>query len=669
MAVSGENAAITLKDEVREIVRAYRHIWDVYSELMQNSVDAINRKVKILRDPEQFSDKNLIKNKNLREQNFDIGRIELEIFIKERRIILRDNGVGIARHDLDDILLPRRSRKKISRDYGFKGIGLTFITFVSREFKITSREIDETTAFSYTLSSAFDWIADDNGKISFPQTSVEPELSQLNEQWNTEIDVRFDNEYTARFGAAASLDKLFNLCCEESHLDRFEYILRSKTALGNTKSLFGDSPIIPIEVMIKIWTSNQDKPLERQVNYCYYHPKDHKEVSIDTYDFQDYISQLQKASFDRTFRCLTHKILNQKVGTRNIIKFDVFLAAVSSTRLGNIDSNLKLDDLDTPDLKIDYGIYLAINGMPTGIRIDDWDRRGSVFSRFFVIVDCDLSVSNYLDPGRKGISYHYALLIRNKVEKLLSVKIENSDTFLTYARKHLDIGRGKSGFSPSDFQSEVASAKSLKRDHEQNDSKTLELVTSFSPLGKIPSSEQEVIVLFYSLLSQHIIKGYKVLYQGGANVVYDAAFEYSIELVAENSVPTDPLGISQRLVDEYQKAGLKIYHHKDNYSRWTALPELCIEFKKSLSDFLQEIEGRTNKDSVVIDLIICWDVEIPETSSLRHSLDTLPDRQRLYHGTTHKLGITGATNSDIQIISLKEVLQRKIHYSNQSVVR
>jgi len=39
------------KSKIREIVRAYRHSWDVYSELIQNSVDAINRLYRIKNDP------------------------------------------------------------------------------------------------------------------------------------------------------------------------------------------------------------------------------------------------------------------------------------------------------------------------------------------------------------------------------------------------------------------------------------------------------------------------------------------------------------------------------------------------------------------------------------------------------------------------------------------
>ncbi len=64
-----------IRSNIERIISSYRHTWDIYTELLQNSADAII---------EQFG-----------EENISQGKIELEINPDERRIKIIDNGVGL----------------------------------------------------------------------------------------------------------------------------------------------------------------------------------------------------------------------------------------------------------------------------------------------------------------------------------------------------------------------------------------------------------------------------------------------------------------------------------------------------------------------------------------------------------------------------------------------
>jgi hypothetical protein len=164
-----------LKSEIEEIIRAYRHSWDIYSELLQNSVDAINRRYRILNDPDFYLYESYRqKFSGLESNSAYVGHIQITINIPERTIEVMDNGVGILSEKLEDFLLPKGGDKPVTYEYGFKGYGLTFIAFISTEFRIMSRPFLplDSQAHELHLNGLFDWLADENSTVSFPSGPV-----------------------------------------------------------------------------------------------------------------------------------------------------------------------------------------------------------------------------------------------------------------------------------------------------------------------------------------------------------------------------------------------------------------------------------------------------------------------------------------------------------------
>lgn len=316
-----------LRNDIQEIVRAYRHSWDIYSELIQNSIDAINRRHMLLNDPESFLYTDLGKESIEINTAPDYrGRIKLRIDIPANTITIYDNGVGIPANRVEDFLLPKGGDKVLGRDYGFKGFGLTFVAFISEEFSITSRYFasDDNRANKLALDGLFTWLADETKAVPFPTTPIQDVIQTEDDmgEWNTVIRVKLAENYVGRFSAVSAAGKAVALAnCGwadggEKHEkpEGFLYLLRTKTAIGNTRPLFSIPPTVVVECELEVVTSNNETISGIEVPYSYYHPKDHDEVSIDAHDFASYYESHKLAGASRTFRGLYHTITDVDVG-------------------------------------------------------------------------------------------------------------------------------------------------------------------------------------------------------------------------------------------------------------------------------------------------------------------------------------------------------------------
>jgi len=667
-----------IKEQIEEIVRAYRHSWDVYSELLQNSVDAINRRFRILNDPDFYLYSSYRSNMDLQPDEAYRGRIHIIVDIPNRTIQIYDNGVGISKEKIEEFLLPAGGDKKIAQEYGFKGYGLTFVAFISEEFRLESVpfHIENPTKAGIELHGLFQWLSDQNDHTSFPDTPT-PDVIPLEvegEWWNTYIKIKLAKDYSAKFPAISSAENAISLAeagWKKTDLqfkpEGFEFILRTKTAIGNTRPLFNNAPLVPIDITLDITNSEGISSTKIPISYSYYHPRLHREISIDSYDFQDYYdNRYTRAGVEKDFRSLYHAITNVPIGVRRPLSCNIALSAIATRRLTHIADDLGLTNYSSGDTDIMYGIHLAIDGMPTGLKIDDWDRRGNYLQRYYVVVDADMNISNQLDPGRKGISDYYARLISEKVLDLLSTSTVNgSDPFNRYASSHLNHGRarGSDDDLPSlDFQNKVLQSRDWERAAE-NDSELYRKLQELSHLLAFPEhDEQEVIALFYELQSLNVIKGYKTVYISG-NAVYDAAFDYKISCTPDNVYPRDPLGIGQVIVDGLQRRGLDSWDHSRLHHQLSTYPELCVDFKRNLGAFLDEINRprSSSKNPNTLDLLIFWDLQVPSSiPSELYTIDPITDNRRRYHSTTHRLGLAGHYSTEIACISLKHVLQQII---------
>lgn len=386
------------RDEIKDLFRDYRHPWDVLTELIQNSVDAIN-------DDESKK-----------------GKIDVIVDTDNKKLTVRDNGVGVRSGSIEKILVPNFSEDKSSdRTYGYKGVGLSFVSHLSEVFEIKSiRDGEET---EYSIKNNIKWVLEGDG------SSIEKEMSgpeNTDEDSGTSVSVTLDANY-GRIKTLRSLNDFFKWASDYNIL---EFVLRTKTAVGNTRKFFGKEPHKEIDVKIKI-----DEGNKKEIDYKYLSPfesdysKDSRyflKKKVDGRDsYESVYTDSTRRDKDKVFRCLRHDIFGLKVGQqrRTRTDFDLSVHVCGETGLTELESEFNVRSLDSSfieSFKTETGVYVSINGMPTPIQLHNYT--GGFKKRFFCLVDADIGINDELDKGRKGISEHTKNLIVSKINEELKEK-------------------------------------------------------------------------------------------------------------------------------------------------------------------------------------------------------------------------------------------------------
>ena len=537
------------------------------------------------------------------------------------------------------------------------------------------------------LNGLFEWVIDYDDKLSFPQFPVK-DVSTINDdigEYNTRISVKMREDYIEQFGALSSLDKTFDLVKGMNRIDTFCILLRTKTAVGNTKYLFNKEPIVPIDIELKVYDKNGVSE-ERRIPYKYYHPKDFIDISDLSYEFNQYVlEEKHKAGFESKFKALSFTKENEIIGQRPpFIDVDIHLCAISSTNLSTINDELGLFG-ELSDAGFSYGVYLSIDGMPTGIRIDDWDTKGASNKRYFSIVDANLNISDELDSGRKGISYTRAKQLSDKVLSLRYEQVKDmsdqcvGDTFIKYANKELLPGNPSiidqigceddNEYDIDDFKSRVNESKQNTLDDRESNKDKLEYLQNNFSLQRFPRNEEEVRSLFHEMVAKNILKGYKTIYDASSRAEYDTALDYHLELIEDNLYPLDKLGISESNASSLKRRNIGYLSHENLYKQ-LKLNEfaICTEFKYSLNSFMYDISrASTSKSINKLDLVIVWDNKISSTYSEQYTISPEHPNTRLLHGCTHRLNIIEPEVSNIYCISLSDVIDKIMEKTKNNI--
>lgn len=381
-----------IRRTIRDIDSSYRNPWDIYAELAQNAVDAI-RKVSY-----GNNEKKLI--------NIDINAVS-------KSIVFQDNGCGISLSKLPSLLSLFSSDKGDDNEtVGEKGVGLKFVYFSSSYFEIESS--DGVTGGKAIIKDACLW------KKSTSEEMLKLELEE-------EKDLPRGTKITIRNVELDSEDEdsvsIFNLSFEQ-----LKYILRSKTYLGNTNS---------------IWDSDSND-IVINLNYKDFNGLTHSEVLKNSYvlptevlsptdsitikEFEDWLLQKDRTDTDKRNK-LQGKVLVDKGeylhnNYRKIKYYACFLPTRRDWRVINEAFGLIPQGVDESyEAKYQYcllssGICTAIKGMPTGITIENPNTGNAGYwpNMFMIFQDDALS----FDIGRKSIHGKTQAIYRNKAKEIFN---------------------------------------------------------------------------------------------------------------------------------------------------------------------------------------------------------------------------------------------------------
>ncbi|MGZ2424039.1 hypothetical protein [Rhizobium laguerreae] len=623
-AVNGSDQEILTaakKREIKNILKSYVGTYDPMSELIQNAMDAVERR---LASAARFS-----------------PRLIIKIDLSENSFQVVDNGVGFTRDQFRSFIAPNISFKREATTRGNKGVGATYIGYGFNHLEIRTRNADF--KFEGVFRNGREWVEDTSGTIHRPQIEA-----------STSNDAIFDpmeqgSSFKIRFGGKNTRPLNLNWY-QATTPDQWLYLLLLKTPLGYLNLSTGEPCSVAFDLIVV--DANGTEITSRDCVAKYKFP--HEEIkasqrltdvkaaqfsavergkdpsgAIDKFRNSNGIYEFYKpAEILSSVRSLSDDEI-EAVQSYNIHAYGYF---VYSTSVWDHLNDTKAE------LRKNYrvlrgGLQMANNSMAQGELITiPLSKNIGHQNQTHVVVHFSGAEP---DLGRKGFQPEL---------RVLSEKIAGFIVGQLSARR--DILKGDSGERP-DIDREIKVHEWIRNqeDHEKSHPLVLKNENFFLPMRKIsvqsePLSEQDVIVLFNQLVAGGVVRGIRLLATSQVSQ-YDGALRYVAEEPFSNLVfdeGLNPLGVyEEQLLREYVG------------------PPKILEYKFSLDGLIREFESGYKLENDV-SLAVFWEFgqEYKRDYSVTSLLDFDHIHHRPHHGITH---LVKSANSKFYAICLKELIE------------
>ena len=608
------------KREIKNILKSYVSNYDPFSELIQNAMDAAEKRAEI-------------------EEGFE-PKIVIVIDLRENSVEVIDNGIGFEQAEFRSFLAPSISFKSGGRTRGNKGVGVTYIAYGFND--LTIRTKNKHFAFQGTMRRGREWIEDMTGTVSRP---VVEKSASANERFDaldqgTSFKIVFSGKHVRPSDLA---------WYQAQTPHQWLYLLLVKTPLGaiNIPSLRASKVSFDIHVIDKHGNTSSELGSEARYKYPHLEIKASQRLS-DINDAQmkalqagkdpsKAIEKFKKSNgiFEIYDTDSLEKITNLSESEKILLKeyktsaYGYFTYSTDvwdqlNDKKANLRKGLRI---------LRGGLQLSSNSMAQGelITIPLTKSIGHQ-NQTHVIVHFENAEP---DLGRKGFQPELKELAED-----LSVAIVRA-----LSARRQEILKSDSG-AQADIEKEIKVHEWLKNLEKHEEENPLELNNEkfFIPTKKIsvscvPQTEQDVIVLFNQLIAGGVIRGIRLLSTSQSSQ-YDGVFRFCAEEPLDNLIfneAKNPLGV-----------------HEEGLNTYKTQPKV-LEYKYSLDGLIREFEAGIKHENDV-DLAIFWDmgIEYRKEYDVLSYIDFDQTHHRPHHGLTHRLT---SANSHFSAICLKELFQ------------
>jgi hypothetical protein len=612
--------AAAKKREIKNILKSYVSNYDPFSELIQNAMDAAEKRASI--------------------EDEVTPKVSILINLQENFVEVIDNGVGFEQAEFRSFLAPNISFKSGGRTRGNKGVGVTYIAYGFND--LTIRTKNKHFSFEGRMRRGREWIEDTSGTISRPvvekAADASPEFEALDQ--GTSFKIVFSGNHVRPSNLA---------WYQAQDPEQWMYLLLVKTPLGaiNLPSLKKADMSCDIIVVDK----KGDRKTSNDVDVQYKYPHNEIKASSNLSDIMSVQTKAIQAGKDPAKAVNKYKKSN---GLYKIYKTEDLkeVAKFSEEQIDLMDeygvtgygyfaySTEVWDQLNDNKAKLRKGLrilrgglQISCNRMTQGelVTIPLTKSIGHQ-NQTHVLIHFDGAEP---DLGRKGFQPEL-----EQLAEVLSVGIVRQLS----ARRN-EFLKSDSG-AQADIEKEIAVHEWLKdlEKHEADNPLELKSEKFFLPTKKIsvscvPKTEQDVIVLFNQLLAGGVIRGIRLLSTSQSSQ-YDGVFRF----VAE-----EPLS---NLVFDEEKNPLGV--HEEGLTKSYKTPPKVLEYKFNLDGLIREFESEYKHENDV-DLAVFWEMgnEFKKEYDILSYLDFDHTHRRQHHGLTHQLS---SANSRFEVICLKELL-------------
>lgn len=611
------------KREIKNILKSYVGMYDSFSELIQNAMDAVDRR-----------------KSEINESDYQ-RRLWLTIDLRDNSFTITDNGIGFKEKEFRSFLAPNISFKGGNETRGNKGVGATYIAYGFDFLQFGTKGNGH--EFFGEIQGGRDWVEDYQGIVTRP---IVVENSPTDSYF---IEIDRGSTFKIKFGGKNTRPKDLSWYGATTP-EQWVYLLLIKTPLGSIDYVNSDSA--PIKFCLKVIDKNSvEKVIDGQdATYIFPHKKINASVNLkEVLTVQErLISQGKDASvlpnkYSKSNGLYEFYCNSEIVSIRNwdddeilelIKEYEVEAYGYFSYSTSIWDQfNDVLAKLRKGYRVLRGGLQLANNQMIQGDLIvipltsDTGYQNQCHIIVHFKGADPDLGRKGF-QPELKEVAEKIAVSIVNRMKKWK--KLLKSD----------------SGVKP-DIAKELELHEWVKQQerHEENCPLVITNRSFFAPIYEVsitsvPQSEQDVIVLFNQLIAGGVIRGIKLLATSQIKQ-YDGVYKFHVREPLENHVfdkSNNPLGVEE------------LHFSKEHIS-----PPKVLEYKYNLDALMYEFENG-EKDEKDIHLAVVWEIgaEWKKNYDVTSLLDLENIHQRDFHGITHAFD-SGTTK--FYVIGLKELVE------------
>lgn len=609
------------KREIKNILKSYVGMYDSFSELIQNSMDAVDRRA--ILDPIEGYQKKLWLTVNLLDNSFSIT----------------DNGIGFNEKEFEAFLAPNISFKNGGETRGNKGVGATYIAYGFDYFQFGTK--GNGYEFVGELLKGREWVEDYKGIVTRPIVTPSKNFD------DAFLNIERGSTFKLKFGGDNTRPKDISWYAATTS-EQWLYLLLIKTPLGSISYLNTPGNFINFDISIIDKNGESSTSFNNSAEYIYPHSKIKASVNLkEILELQKKLISQGKDSSEIPSKFLKSNGLYEFFSVDEVLslrhKDEEYVELVKKYKVEAYGyftySTAVWDQFNDTVAKLRKGyrvlrggLQLANNRMIQGelIAIPLTSNIGYQNQCHIIVHFKDADP----DLGRKGFQPE----LKELAEKI-SVAIVNR--FKSWKR----VLRVDSGAQP-DIARELELHEWIKAQeaHELSHPLTLSNKNFFAPINEIsivsePQSEQDVIVLFNQLVAGGVIRGIN-LFATSQVKQYDGVYKFLAREPLQNHIfdkEKNPLGVEElHLIKEYMS------------------PPKVLEYKFNLDALIHEFESEY-KNEKDIHLAIAWEMGTEwkknyDVTSYLH-LDNL--HQRSFHGLTHVLH---SKTSKFHVIILKELI-------------
>lgn len=619
-----EMVSASAKRSITNILKSYVGTYDPFAELIQNSLDAVDKRAELLESKEHYK-----------------KHIWLTIDLTENSFSIIDNGIGFKEQEFKSFLAPSISFKDSRKSRGNKGVGATYIAYGFNHLELGTKS--EEFEFYGEIKDGRNWVEDNEGKVPRPKIKTKT--------IHNEIFHGLDRGtyFSLKFGGTNTRPKDLTWY-QATTASQWKYLLLTKTPLGCVNHKFQTEQ--RINFILKVIDSNGvSTELNDFASYDYPHLLINGSKNL--LEVRDEQEKLLKKGADASK-------ISKKYSNLNGI-YDIYspeqIKELPTNQITPLQKNLidtynihaygyfcysttvwdTLND-DVACLRKAYrflkgGIQLANNTMVQGdLLVIPLTQNIGYQNQTHVVVHFQNAEP---DLGRKGFQPELKILA-----EVIATGIVNS---LKIWRHLLKQDKG----NRPDIEREVNLYDWVKSQEEFEKTNPLSIKNPnfFKPVNEIsissePQSEQDAIVLFSQLLAGGVIRGLKLL-STSQYKQYDGLYKFVVTPPSEFHI-----------YDEYKNPlGILIENFKEAISK----PRV-LEYKYNMDALIHEFEN-FEKQEKDVSLVVVWEIgkEWLRNYEVTSLLDTDNLHHRQFHGITHTFHTQSGGRFDVVV--LKELIQ------------